>query len=969
MKLMSWTLRRPSNSTFEKFADLVEGQPWYSPLYQIKNENAMKDWSAGNRSFMEILEKHQSKFYAMGMHEFEINYGGEVLDMQWSSRSDYRTDPKYRVLTDNLLDIRGANYVQKSLRYAMHRYPNIKWAVQFLATSNSSGDRVTPILDNINGAQDTFIKHCKAIATIYQRYFPMVKTVEIDMEKTTSRTNVNGRHEAYVFRDLLVRVKNEVCIPLGMELRVNLYAMTGDFNPSYYGWHDYATVASGVDKNGNQAIDEFQLMSYDFSWGGSAPGSSTPLWWLKNIMEHVKKVLPPHKTFIGNAGYGRRWSLGEWSWDSNGQPIVHTLRQGGTLDYKQLMQVQNGMFIHNMGTTVNGQFQFFDQDFIPFCGFNDDESDYQKTFIHVYDRFAMTSNGGAVFNNINRPSGASYITKYSTEQYGVFTGVYKTIIEATSTVGAVNSIQTINTPPNEGVSTSLAWRGYSITTVKDGNSSAVTPKIKYDFSITSGTYRLIALVNFPFYNSADFTISLNGTNKRIYIKDDWYPMMLVQRKHFYDCGEVNLNSNNAIEINFTGGAQIFGFIICKDYSSTMVGGSVQMPTYLKPMKRIAKQNMKGDVEIVNAQFPSKMRIVGEILRRPPRPSIIWEDMFGSHINNTDDNIDVTSLIYYSTTSKGGYSKGSWKVYPASPSDNAHVLANSTNGHCQLVLNKTFTTNTYTELQYKVTGNNVKYGVKLGINKAESDKDGYLIIADHATRKFKVIKEVNGIQTEIKSTNMSNSFHDGRSNFRTMKVTCLNGRVSLFVGDTCYLKEVDIGTGHGAIGAYIANGSMKLMKYHIGSLDRWERMERLKLEVEGINQVQYFGEIERTCKVDEFGLLVFTGYPDTMDSTFPNRTIISTQTNTKYDWNADYRNLPLGVVDSWQGKKNIKITMLDAGIWIQTVYIGDNEGMSVAYNSDRVGFCKTVDFIFDYKCKGIAMWTLGQEDPMIYSYLH
>lgn len=270
MKLLTWTLYRPNDYNFTQFADLVEGEPWYSPNYQIKNENAMVNWSSSSRSFMQMLEKHYRKFYAIGTHEMEVNTDGTILDMSKSGSTGYRTDKKFWVLNDDLSDLRVGNYLQKSLRYSMHRYPNIKWGLQFLATMNSTGDRVSPLLDNANGELDTFILHCRKICEQYIKYFPMIKTVEIDFEKTSTRNEVNGVHESVLQRDTFVRIKNEVCIPLGLELRVNLVPLTAPFTPQYYSYQDYGTLAEGIDMNGNMAIDEYQLMTYEFSWSGSA---------------------------------------------------------------------------------------------------------------------------------------------------------------------------------------------------------------------------------------------------------------------------------------------------------------------------------------------------------------------------------------------------------------------------------------------------------------------------------------------------------------------------------------------------------------------------------------------------------------------------------------------------------------------------------------------------------------------------
>ena len=407
---MSWTLKRPTSGTFDEYKKIAPGEPWNSKNYVTVDENAPSKWSAGSEGFLRMIEKNHDKIDAMGMHEFMVCDDGTIANMGFGNvvypNGYMYYDQTKKVLNSSETEIELP--VPTSLRYLMHTYPNIRWSVQILATKNSSGDRVNPMLD-LKSNQDNCIRQTRKIVQLYKQAGFPISDVEVDFEKTTTRDG-----DAEKFRDFLVRVKNEVCIPTGTGMRTNLFAMTGDFVPSYYGWHDYATLASGIDKNGNQAIDEFQLMTYDFSWGGSAPGPSTPLWWLKQVLEHVQNVLPPEKTYIGNAGYGRRWPLSEQ-------------RMGVTFDYKQLIQAQNGMYVHNDGgTSPDGKFYFRDQDFIPFSGFNDPESDYQTTYLHVYDKFKASQAKLGSYNDkrsIERPK--DYVTNYSKSQKPTFTNIVK----------------------------------------------------------------------------------------------------------------------------------------------------------------------------------------------------------------------------------------------------------------------------------------------------------------------------------------------------------------------------------------------------------------------------------------------------------------------------------------------------------------------------------------------------------------
>lgn len=945
MKLMTWTLHKPSNLEFGKYAKLKNGEQWYSDKFDIIDENAINTWDYRRRSFHQMLEKNTSKFYAIGLHEFGVNINGEICSTTVSNntQNDY-------VLNSTQTDIERPCAL--SLRYYMHKYPEIKWSLQFLVTKE---ERNEAILDNKNGAQDTFIKQCKKIMEIYCSHYPNLKGVEIDMEKTTTRTNVNGKHESEVFRDLLVRIKNEVCIPLGLELRVNLFAMTGDKNPSYYAWHDYRTVASGRDKNGKQAIDEFQLMTYDFSWGGSAPGPSTPLWWLKQALDHVANVLPPEKTFIGNAGYGRRWPLGEYNINADGTLDTNSLRMGGTLDFKQLMQVQNGLYIHNCGKTIDGVFKFNNQDFIPFGGFNDPESDYISTYMNVYDKFSMKTNGGADIKSMNR--GQDYVTRYSRGQKATATGVSLFMKECSEK--SKTNVQEKSMDPLYFNGDMIVSKGYNVKYPDVINKPEDVPFVKYNFS-GSGTKRLVLLVSFPFYNYNSFDIKLNGVVKNVNLGEEWNPYL--QKIHFKDMGTVNLNGSNTIEINDTKGCSIYGVVLCDTYSDNLKGESMKLPTYIIPFKNRGNTN-NGYSEVKNAQFPSDFRIVAELIRRPPRPSIMWEDMFGSYLDKENpDRVkwdDVTKGIaraYYPDSSNGGKSVGVWDIMLANE-NNSYAYCKSSTPNSLLCVDHKYKSNAMVDIETACEGAYDSYGVRI----LKDASNGYTVLFNFNSKKIELYKLTNGSQTLLTSSSFSLS-HTARSNF---KIYVLNGKLTVAIRDVIKIKEYTIDNVPYYYGIYNNKGTVRTYKYGIATLDRWETLEKTKVKIDG--QEINHGNVDRNCTKDKYDFLVFTGYPYDLKGAFPNNNITNTEVNP-HDWNLDYRNVPLCNYKSWQGEKIIEIESIDAGIWYKTFYVGDSEGMSVAYNSDRVGFVKTVNFVNDYKCKGVAMWTLGQEDTTIYSFL-
>jgi len=1034
---MSWSLKRPSTGIFDEYKKLAPNEPWYSKNYVTVDENApdeSRNWDAGTTGFLRTVEKSHKKIDALGMHEFGISDNGDIFNMGYGNvpypNGYYYNDPNKRVLNEAENDIDLP--VPTSLRYLMHNYPDIRWALQFLATSNLSGNRVGPLLNNerkplfkgiytagqptvfepvkdANGntiyvnAQDEFIRQAKKIAEIYlEKGFP-IADIEIDMEKTTS---LDG--EDKLFANLLKRVKDEICLPLNLGLRVNLFAMTGEYSPSYYGWHNYSTIAAAKDKNGKQAVDEFQLMTYDFSWGGSAPGPSTPLWWLEDVLKHVNKVLPPEKTYIGNAGYGRRWPLNEQ-------------RMGVTFDYKQLMQTQNGEYVHNDGATAaDGKFYFSDQDFIPLAGFNDKASDYQKTLIQVYDYFK--SQFGELEGNIvlpdYKPDEDPYVTTYSAAQKPEFTGIIKKVNtpEVSGNVSILEEIEHDGTKYFVKHSAKGRWIYEDAwnACVREPGAKGIDGALDYKFDIPqAGNYKLIALVSFPFYGSDNFDIDINGITHKVGDNvPDWYPYITNPSWHFWDCGNYDFATSNSIKVSSTNGAGIAGFIVCQDYTEKTSGGQTTYNSNLQKMKKRGPKKADGNSSIIDAKFPDKMTYTAENLRRPPRPAIIWEDMFGPHLKGEGFEVDtdLTSVgPYYqkanaktfssgsgsnqytdngkiyciNETSAQGFSSGEWYVKDDS-SDNAHVWSNTKDKYGQLVLNKLVSGSVQVELDCRVSSSdsNAKYGIRL-INTKGLAAKGWIFRINFQTKQAEFINLDDNTQNRY--ADLSSSLVGSLGERYTLRVKRVKGNIIFSVGDRDYLTIPDTLPAAMAYGAYSLNATIKIYRLNVSSLDRFEPMEKMNIYVDGV-LISEYGEVKRNVPYDEFGYLIYTGLPGNLTEAvraIPSEaesqngeaskvkgragTIFETEI-TPEDWSLDYKNIPVAKVASKLGTSKITVEMKDPGIWLRSFYVGDSEGFSVAYNSDKVGFIRTSQMVLDYNCKGIAMWTLGQEDPSVFSYL-
>lgn len=57
-------------------------------------------------------------------------------------------------------------------------------------------------------------------------------------------------------------------------------------------------------------VDYVVVMSYDYSYPGSAPGPIAPLWWVENVAQYLKTIIPADKILLGMATYGYDWADG-----------------------------------------------------------------------------------------------------------------------------------------------------------------------------------------------------------------------------------------------------------------------------------------------------------------------------------------------------------------------------------------------------------------------------------------------------------------------------------------------------------------------------------------------------------------------------------------------------------------------------------------------------------------------------------
>ncbi len=96
----------------------------------------------------------------------------------------------------------------------------------------------------------------------------------------------------------------------GKLLTVAVHAHTG--RPDYQNYADLGKV-----------VDRLRIMTYDYSWSGSAPGPIAPVYWVQEVAEYAASVVDPAKIQIGVSFYAYDWPA-NWSDGARAEARTYT---------------------------------------------------------------------------------------------------------------------------------------------------------------------------------------------------------------------------------------------------------------------------------------------------------------------------------------------------------------------------------------------------------------------------------------------------------------------------------------------------------------------------------------------------------------------------------------------------------------------------------------------------------------------
>lgn len=130
---------------------------------------------------------------------------------------------------------------------------------------------------------------------IFQKY-PYMHGVDIDLE---SGGDTRSAESEEIFRVVANRAHS-----LGKKASAALPPLTSTGSVGGENWVRYRQLG--------QILDHVSIMSYDFAWRGSAPGPSSPGYWLIDVYNWASKQITPSKISMGLPLYSNFWEISDY---------------------------------------------------------------------------------------------------------------------------------------------------------------------------------------------------------------------------------------------------------------------------------------------------------------------------------------------------------------------------------------------------------------------------------------------------------------------------------------------------------------------------------------------------------------------------------------------------------------------------------------------------------------------------------
>lgn len=466
---------------------------------------------------------------------------------------------------------------------------------------------------------------------------------------------------------------------------------------------------------------------------------------------------------------------------------------------------------------------------------------------------------------------------------------------------------------------------YMITLGDEGSAS-------YDFTIEeAGTYDVAVRICFPFWDKNNVTVSVDGVSQTFSEDRLWWPYWRTTcwfplvTGHSFSAGTHTLTVDVGVN-----GVQFYGFRVCTAFSEEPTAGVAQFT--LSPRQFI-------DVDGNPCKPDKGFKLTCEMLRRKPDSALIWYEDF------RDDTILPES--YWTTLS------GEWDVWQESlPYGDTSRPYSQLEGEGQLA--------------WLYSGfDDIHLRARLAFPSDGGGRAGIFCgslfcCLNYDTQQVELYNGstlLGSYATSFSKT--SDADLRTNPNMYTIEMRIRGNKVRVYSSNSYTLRFTATVSGFsGGYAGFRSDGHVVCELLRLGDAWTYEPYERFDVAFPDGSVVEY-GRIDRSNAVWDEEFQVFTLTSDVEESSTRSEDI-----SLDYEfYHSDLLALECG------NDYTVTVTPKDINVWVSRLFLGDADGFSILYYQDVDSLVYWAnEAAYRWKLRGIAIWSLGQEDMRLWEAL-
>lgn len=452
---------------------------------------------------------------------------------------------------------------------------------------------------------------------------------------------------------------------------------------------------------------------------------------------------------------------------------------------------------------------------------------------------------------------------------------------------------------------------------------------EYQFQIEqAGVYDVAVRLCYPFWDKNAIDVSLDGTPKSFSENRLWWPYW--RRICWFTLAKSVFLSAGTHTIGISGGVpgtQFYGFRVCSNFSEAPSAGEA---TYT-----LSPRSFK-DVNGVMAVPDRGFKLTCEMLRRRPDSALVWYEDF------RDGNMLPQS--YWTILD------GEWTVWQ-NPDSTANRPYSQLDGHGRLA--------------WKYDGfSDVHIRARLAFPQNGSGRAG-VFCGDLFCCLNVDTQRVELYQGSTLLGNYSTSFNKtpdtslrSSPSMYTIEMRKRGNTVRVYSGASNTLRFTATVSPTGGYAGYRSDNRTVCELLRLGDAWTYEPYEAFDVHMPD-GTTKGFGRISRTGVTWDEEFQVFSVNSDVDESSTRSENI-----SMDYDFfHSDLLQIACG------GDYAAKVVPKDINVWISRLFLGDADGFSILYYQDVDSLVYWAnEAAYRWKLRGIAIWSLGQEDMRLWEAL-